>query len=98
MERRFRERLDELLADAEVYPCLLRGTLSRLEAFLEPFTDALASPEQRTNAHHYVSGLLSDLRSKDIESIAYLHDRERQVPSRNSSASTPGTTGPSSPN
>ena len=34
--------------------------------------------EQRTNAHHYVSGLLSDLRSKDAESIAYLHDRERQ--------------------
>jgi SRSO17 transposase len=78
MERRFRERLDELLADAEVYPCLLRRTLSRLETFLEPFTDALVSPEQRTNAHHYVSGLLSDLRSKDIESIAYLHDRERQ--------------------
>src|SRR5262249_19644104 len=28
--------------------------------------------------HHYVSGLLSDLQSKDAESIAYLHDRERQ--------------------
>ncbi|MFO0843065.1 MAG: IS701 family transposase [Gemmataceae bacterium] len=34
--------------------------------------------EQRTNARHYVSGLLSDLASKDAESIAYLHDRERQ--------------------
>ena len=78
MERRFRQRLDELLADAEVYPCLLRGSLSRLETFLEPFTDALAASEQRTNAHHYVSGLLSDLRSKDVESIACLHDRERQ--------------------
>ena len=39
MERRFRERLDELLADAEVYPCLLRGTLSRLETFLGSFTE-----------------------------------------------------------
>ena len=78
MERRFRQRLDELLADAEVYPCLLRGALSRLETFLEPFTDALASRERRTNAHHYVGGLLSDLRSKDVESIAYSHDRERQ--------------------
>ena len=38
----------------------------------------LQSPEQRTNARHYVQGLLSDLDGKDIESIAYLHDRERQ--------------------
>jgi SRSO17 transposase len=78
MERRFQARLDELLADAEVYPRLLRSTLSRLKSFLEPFTAALGSPEQRTNAHFYVQGLLSDLQSKDIESIAYLHDRERQ--------------------
>jgi SRSO17 transposase len=34
--------------------------------------------EQHTNAHHYVSGLLSDLESKGAESIAYLHDRDRQ--------------------
>jgi SRSO17 transposase len=78
MERRFQARLDELLGDAEVRPGLLRGVLPRLETFLEPFTDALGSPEQRTNAHHYVSGLLSDLKRKDAESIAYLHDRERQ--------------------
>jgi SRSO17 transposase len=38
----------------------------------------LCCTEQRTNARHYVSGLLSDLASKDAESIAYLHDRERQ--------------------
>jgi SRSO17 transposase len=49
-----------------------------LEAFLRPFVQALRSPEQRTNAHHYVQGLLSDLSSKDVESIAYRHDRERQ--------------------
>jgi SRSO17 transposase len=34
--------------------------------------------EQRANAQQYVQGLLSDLNGKDIESIAYLHDRERQ--------------------
>jgi SRSO17 transposase len=78
MERRFRVRLAELLDDAEVPPSLLRGVLPRLEAFLEPFTAALHIPEQQTNAQHYVQGLLSDLRSKDVESIAYLHDRERQ--------------------
>jgi SRSO17 transposase len=78
MERRYQARLDELLDDAEVRPGLLRGLLSRLETFLEPFVESLCCREQRTNAHHYVSGLLSDLESKDAESIAYLHDRERQ--------------------
>jgi SRSO17 transposase len=78
MERRFRIRLDELLEDAEVPPSLLRGVLPRLQSFLRPFVDALGSPAQQTNAQHYVQGLLSDLGSKDVESIAYLHDRERQ--------------------
>jgi SRSO17 transposase len=78
MERRFRVRLGELLADAEVRPGLLRGLAPRLESFLRPFADLLRSPEQQTNARHYVQGLLSDLGGKDVESIAYLHDRERQ--------------------
>jgi SRSO17 transposase len=78
MERRFRIRLEELLDDAEVRPSLLSGVLPRLQSFLQPFVEALRSPEQRTNAQHYVQGLLSDLDGKDVESIAYLHDRERQ--------------------
>jgi len=78
MERRYQARLDQLLEDAEVRPGLLRGLLPRLEDFLEPFACSLASPEARTNAQHYVQGLLSELKSKDAESIAYLHDRERQ--------------------
>jgi SRSO17 transposase len=78
MERRFRVRLAELLDDAHVPPNLLRGVLPRLQAFLHPFLDALQTPQQQTNAHHYVQGLLSDLGGKDVESIAYLHDRERQ--------------------
>ena len=78
MERRFRVRLEELLDDAEVPAGLMRGLFPRLEAFLAPFVEALHSPEQRTNARHYVQGLLSDLGGKDVESIAYLHDRERQ--------------------
>jgi SRSO17 transposase len=78
MERRFRVRLDELLDDAQVRPSLLRGVLPRLEAFLQPFVAILQTPERQTNARHYVQGLLSDLDGKDVESIAYLHDRERQ--------------------
>src|SRR4051812_34482841 len=78
MEPRYRERLDELIQDAEVPLGLLRDSLPRLVTFLEPFVVDLGSPEQKTNARQYVQGLLSDLPSKDAESISYLHDRERQ--------------------
>ena len=78
MERRFRIRLHELRDDAEVRPSLLKGVLPRLESFLDPFVKALQSPEQQTHARRYVQGLLSDLHSKDAESIAYLHDCDRQ--------------------
>ncbi len=77
MERRFQARLDELLDDAFVPLSLLRGALPRLGEFLQPFLGSLIAP-QRANALDYVEGLLSDLQSKDAESIAYLHDRERQ--------------------
>src|SRR5687767_4379628 len=78
MERRFRVRLDELLGDAVVAGGLVRGLMPRLESFLRPFAAVLQTAEQKVNAQQYVSGLLSDLESKDAESIAYLHDRERQ--------------------
>jgi SRSO17 transposase len=78
MERRFRVRLDELLADAEVQPSLLRGMINRLDEFLGPFVAALASDARRGNARHYVAGLVSNLDDKNVEAIAYLHDQERQ--------------------
>jgi SRSO17 transposase len=78
MERRFRVRLGELLDDAVVPASLLRGALPRLEGFLQPFVASLQTPERQTNVRHYLEGLLSDLDGKDVESIAYLHDRERQ--------------------
>jgi SRSO17 transposase len=78
MERRFRVRLAQLLDDAHVPPNLLRGIRPRLQTFLQPFLDTLKTSPQQTNAHHYVQGLLSELGSKDVESIAYLHDRQRQ--------------------
>ena len=59
MERRYRVRLDELLNDAEVHPSLLRGVVPRLEAFLQPFVAALATPEQHTNAQHMAVGSMT---------------------------------------
>jgi SRSO17 transposase len=78
MERRFQLRLDELRTAAVIPPGLLRSVLPRLQTFLQPFVARLQSPERQTNARHYIQGLLSDLDGKDVESIAYLHDRERQ--------------------
>src|SRR5438094_80855 len=78
MERRFRVRLGELLGDAEVHPGLLRGAAARLEGFVRPFVETLGSDARRRNAARYVRGLLSKLGAKNVEAIAYLHDRERQ--------------------
>jgi SRSO17 transposase len=79
MERRFRVRLQELLDDAVVPGALVRGVLPRLEAFLEPFVCTLHTAEQRRHAREFVTGLLSDLPGKDVESIAYFHDQDRQA-------------------
>jgi SRSO17 transposase len=78
MERRYRVRLDELLDDAVVETAVLRGMLPRLERFLEPFVASLETTQRRSHAQHYVSGLVSDLRRKNAEGIAYLYDQERQ--------------------
>lgn len=78
MERRFAARRDQLLADAEVDPCILRGILPRLERFLEPFVQLLQRSEQGQHARRYVAGLVSHLEYKNVESIAYLHDQERE--------------------
>ena len=78
MERRFAARLDELLDAAVVKPAVLRDMLPRLERFVEPFAALLETPEQRTHAHEYVAGLVSDLKRKNAESIANHHDQDRQ--------------------
>ena len=75
---RFDQRLNEMLAQAEVSPEMLRGLLPRLENFVEPFARTLPEPEQRRHAVEYMTGLLSKLEHKTGEGIAYLHDQERQ--------------------
>ena len=78
MERRFKVRLRELRKDAEVHPAVLRDVFPRLERFVEPFAESLQRKEQEKHLHQYVSGLLSNVASKNVESIAYEHDEERQ--------------------
>src|SRR3954453_13431654 len=78
MERRYKARLEEMLEDAEVSPEILEGTLTRLEAFVEPFAESLDEPAQRRHTLEYITGLISDLEHKTGEGIAYLHDQQRQ--------------------
>src|ERR1700682_5442718 len=78
MERRYEARLEEMLEDAEVSPEMLEGLLARLVTFVEPFAATLGEPEQRRHAAEYMTGLLSNLKHKTGEAIAYLHDQERQ--------------------
>jgi SRSO17 transposase len=78
MERRYELRLEQMLAQSEISPDLMRGLIDRLEAFAEPFARSLEQPEQRRHAAEYITGLLSKLPRKSGEAIAYLHDRQRQ--------------------
>ncbi|MDZ4779084.1 MAG: IS701 family transposase [Planctomycetia bacterium] len=78
MERRFKVRLRELVEDAVVAPEVFAGLLPRIERFVAPFAAALVRCEQRRHVSEYVAGLLSGVDRKNAESIAYLHDQERQ--------------------
>lgn len=78
MERRFMVRKRQMLEECEVSVNVFRGMLERLESFFHPFLECLHQPAQRDHASKYVSGLVSDLERKNIESIAYRHDEDRQ--------------------
>lgn len=79
MERRFEERKEAMLAECEVDPALLRGTLERLESFVKPFADQLSTVEQRGHMADYVAGLCSSVERKTSETIAYFHGQDRQA-------------------
>jgi SRSO17 transposase len=79
MERRYKVRLQELLDDAVVEPGQCHGMLARLERFVEPFAACLVRGKQRTLAQRYVAGLASQVERKNVESIAYHHDQDRQI-------------------
>jgi SRSO17 transposase len=78
MERRFAVRYEELMAEAEVQPKALEGVLERLRDFIKPFAANLRHEAQREHAGEYVAGLVSNVKRKNIETIAYLHEQDRQ--------------------
>ena len=78
MERRFELRKEAMLAECEVPPQVFRGAVDRLTKFVEPFAELLRQPVQRQHSELYMTGLISDLERKNVESIAYRHDQDRR--------------------
>jgi SRSO17 transposase len=78
MERRFEVRVRAVLAECEVPPQVFEGVRERLREFAWPFLVRLARQEQIEHAGRYLTGLVSGLETKNVESIAYLHDQERR--------------------
>ena len=78
MERRFEVRLREIMAESRIHPGAFEGVLERLEEFVKPFAASLRRVEQREHLKDYVAGLCSGLQRKNIETIAYLHEHDRQ--------------------
>jgi SRSO17 transposase len=78
MDRRFAVRYEELMAEAEVKPEALAGVLDRLNKFVRPFAVSLEHAAQRDHLEEYVAGLVSNVKRKNIETIAYLHEQDRQ--------------------
>ena len=73
----FESRKEAVLEECFVAPGVFQKVERRLEEFMEPFVASLARREQVDHAHTFVSGLLSDLKNRNVESIAYLFGQER---------------------
>lgn len=73
----FEARKRAVLEECEVAPQIFQQVEPRLETFLEPFVASLARREQVEHVRTFVSGLLSDLDHRNVESIAYRFGQER---------------------
>ena len=67
-----------MLAECQIPSELFQAMMGRLEEFAQPFVGSLWRSEQMGHAQTYLSGLLSDLDRKNVESIAYRHDQDRR--------------------
>jgi SRSO17 transposase len=71
MAARYAIRKPQLLAECQVAPEIFDQVMPRLSTFLEPFVETFQGQALTQHAKTYVSGLLSDVERKNVESIAY---------------------------
>ncbi|MCP4898545.1 MAG: IS701 family transposase [bacterium] len=77
MEATYETRKQELLDECKVAPQVFDRVMPRLERFMEPFLAPFVRKEQVNHALMFVQGLLSDLKKKNTESIAYRFGQDR---------------------
>jgi SRSO17 transposase len=78
MDRRAKACMEALLAECEVRPESLREVPAHLVKFIRPFQECLVGNAPRKHAVEYVQGLLSNVKRKNVESIAYQLDQDRR--------------------
>ena len=77
MEARYARRKNELLQECQITPEIFDQIVPRLHRFLEPFVSSLPGHAPPQHARTYISGLLSDVERKNVESIAYHFGQDR---------------------
>src|SRR4051794_33974400 len=77
MHWRYRLRKQQLLDECDVGPEVFQGGLERLAEFAQPFAQCLVREDQGDQPRTSPAGLISALKHKTAESIAYRHDQER---------------------
>lgn len=79
MERRFKVRKQEILKEAAIQLQVADGMLKRPEQFAQPVIASFGRRDPKENTPMYRGGLLSDPERKNIESITYRYDQDRQA-------------------
>jgi SRSO17 transposase len=77
MEARYAIRKTQLLQECQVAPEIFAQLMPRLHTFMEPFVETFHSQARNQQARTSVSGLLSDVERKNVESIAYRFGQDR---------------------
>lgn len=78
MDRRFEVRKQEILLGAQIPTQEFANWEDELLAFAQPFLDSFYRKEQKDHVVEILKGLLSNLKRKNVESIAYLNDKDRR--------------------
>ena len=77
MEARYAIRKHQLLEECQVAPEVFDQVMPRLHTFMAPFVETFQGQALTQHAKTYVSGLLSDVARKNVESIAYHVGQDR---------------------
>lgn len=77
MDMRYAIRRRQLLEECQVAPEIFEQVIPRLYSFMAPFVKVFKGQVAEQHAKTYVSGLLSNVEHKNVESIAYHFDQSR---------------------